>query len=53
MNDAVKAKLDLEYLTEDDKMRLFKVIRFFYIKHEDLIKYSAMEEYSLAKSLVI
>ena len=52
-NDAIEAMLKVKPLKDEDKLRIFRAIRWTYMSHEELLKLSMDPDFSLAKSMIM
>lgn len=46
-------KLKIKPLTDEDKLRIFKSIRWTFMTHEELLKLSMDPDFTLAKSMIM
>ena len=52
-NQEIMEKLKIKPLTEEDKLRIFKSIRWTFMTHEELLKLSMDPDFTLAKSMIM
>ena len=52
-NDELEAMLKIKPLSDVDKTRIFKAVRFSYMTHDELLKLSMNPDFALGKEMIL